>query len=126
MDLTPGEKAVLGQIRVLYYNGAKRDQQVKALLMLWPPTHHGTYKNAFTGLVAKELIRETDSQVFRITDSGLRAMGIAAPQPQPEVRPAVQRTAQAGPKAATVNHASKSVSRIRGALFRLGLVRARG
>jgi len=32
MNLTPGEKAVLGQIRVLYYNAAKRDQEVKALL----------------------------------------------------------------------------------------------
>ena len=103
MDLTPGEKAVLRQIRVLYYNDAKRDHQVKTLLMLWPPTQHGTYKSAFTGLVAKELIRETGSQLFSITDSGLQAMGIAARRADP----------------------STSVSRVRGALARLRLGRTR-
>ena len=42
MDLTPGEKAVLAQIRVLYKE-AGRDQQTKALTMQWPQTHYETY-----------------------------------------------------------------------------------
>ena len=80
MDLTPGEKAVLAQIRVLYYNAAKREQQVKAVLGLWPPTHYETYRAAFGGLVAKQLISENGSQLFRITDAGMKAMGLAVPQ----------------------------------------------
>jgi len=95
MDFTPGERAVLAQIRVLY-KAAGRDQQVKALTLQWPPTHHETYRNAYAGLVAKRLIQDTNAQVFRITDAGLRAIGVApaTPQPQPprmdERRPVVE------------------------------------
>lgn len=78
MDLTPVEKAVLAQIRVLYYNGAKREQPVKALQGLWPPTHYEPYKIAFAGLVAKQLI-SASSERFRISDAGLKAMGVTPP-----------------------------------------------
>ena len=81
MDLTRGEKAVLAQIRVLYYNAAKREQQVNALMGLWPPTHYQTYRAAFAGLVAKQLISDKGAQLFKITDAGLKAMGIAVSQP---------------------------------------------
>lgn len=127
MDLTPGEKAVLAQIRVLYYNNsAKREQQVKALLGLWPPTHHEAYRGAFAALVAKQLISDKRSQVFRITDAGLKAMGVAIPQAQPQGRQVVQQrpTRQADSHQAQ-KQPSNSVSGIRGALSRLGLLRPR-
>ena len=80
MDLSPGEKAVLGQVRVLYSQSLHRDQQVKALVLQWPPTHYETYKSAFGGLLAKQLIQRTDGEVFRITDAGLIAIGAAVPK----------------------------------------------
>jgi hypothetical protein len=120
VDLTPGEKAVLAQIRVLYYNAAKREQQVKALLGLWPPTHYETYRSGFAGLVAKQLISDNGSQLFRITDAGLKAMGIAVPQPV--TRQVAQRAA---PEQAATTRLPKPVRGIRGALLRLGLLRPR-
>jgi len=125
VDLTPGEKAVLAQIRVLYYNAAKREQQVKALLGLWPPTHYEAYRAAFAGLVAKQLISDNGSQLFRITDAGLRAMKIAVPQPA--MRQVAQRAAiqqENGPLAST-KRPPKRVTGIRGALSRLGFLRPR-
>lgn len=125
MDLTPGEKSVLAQIRVLYYNAAKRELQVKALLGLWPPTHYETYKSAFAGLVAKQLISDNGSQLFRITDAGLQTMGIAVPQPA--ARKVAQRAAiQHEDRApASTKPPPKPVTGIRGALSRLGLLRPR-
>ncbi len=55
MYLTPGEKAVLAQIRVLYATAGARDQQIKALQMQWTPSHYGAYQEAFGGLLAKQL-----------------------------------------------------------------------
>jgi len=86
MDLTPGEKAVLGQIRVLYSAESRRDQQVKALMMQWPPVHCDAYQRAYGGLLAKELIQDLGAQVFGITDAGLRAIGVV-PVAQPRVQP---------------------------------------
>jgi hypothetical protein len=80
MDLSPGEKAVLGQLRVLYSQSLQRDQQVKALVLQWPPTHYETYKSAFGGLLARQLIQRTGGEVFRITDAGLTAIGAAIPK----------------------------------------------
>jgi hypothetical protein len=88
MDLTPGEKAVLGQIRMLYSTAASRDQQIKALTMQWPPLHYETYKKAYARLLAKRLIQEAGAQLFRITDAGLKAIGVAIAKPQPQVRAA--------------------------------------
>jgi hypothetical protein len=91
MDLTPGEKAVLGQIRVLYSAESRRDQQVKALMMQWPPVHCEAYKKAFGALLAKALIQDLDTQIFRITDTGLKAIGVSAvPQPRVQARPVAQ------------------------------------
>lgn len=91
MELTPGEKAVLGQIRVLYSQAAQRDQQAKALMIQWPPTHYETYKSAFGGLLAKQLIQRTGGEVFRITDTGLSAIGVVMPKPQAQVRRPIQQ-----------------------------------
>lgn len=86
MDLTPGEKAVLGQIRVLYATEARREHQLKALMMQWPPIHHEAYKRAYGGLLAKLLIQDVDAQVFRITETGLGAIGVAVPKPQAQAQ----------------------------------------
>jgi len=90
MDLTPGEKGLLGQIRLLY-EAVGRDQPLRALTASWPPVHYVSYRNAYAGLVAKRLI-EDKNQTFRLTDIGLRAIGVspvaapAAPR-KPEPRP---------------------------------------
>jgi hypothetical protein len=88
MDLSPGEKAVLGQIRVLYATRAGRDQQIKGLTAQWPSTHHEAYEKAYEGLIAKRLIQDAGAQLFRITDAGLKAIGITVARPQAQVRPA--------------------------------------
>jgi hypothetical protein len=122
MDLSPGEKAVLGQIRVLYSNAAGRDQQIKALTAQWPPTHHAAYERAYGELLAKRLIQDAGEQVFRITDVGLKAMGLAIAKPQAQVRATDERR-PAQPKVY-----SPDTSRRRGnALSRLvhGLLRPR-
>ena len=94
MELTPGERAVLGQIRVLYSSAGARDQQVKALLMQWPPTHYEAYRRAYGGLLAKALIQDAGAQSFRITDAGLRAIGVAMPRPTVQIsRPVEKRQA---------------------------------
>ena len=124
VDFTPGEKAVLAQIRVLYCNAPKREQQVKALSGLWPPTQYQTYRSAYAGLVAKLLISDDGSQLFRITDTGLKAMGLAVP---PATRQVAQRAAdqQAKSPPAGATPPTKPAAGIRGALSRLGLLRPR-
>jgi uncharacterized protein YjhX (UPF0386 family) len=105
MDFSPGERAVLAQMRHLY-TAAGRDQQIKALTNQWPPTHHETYRRAYAELVAKQLIHDTHGQSFRITDAGLKALGVTPvipPSPSPRVHAAparpVQVVAQAKPQA---------------------------
>lgn len=123
MDLTPGEKAVLGQIRVLYSHGAQRDQQVKALMMQWPPTHYETYKGAFGGLLAKQLIQRTGGEIFRITETGLAAIGVAVRKAQPQARPTIRQA----PLQPDPGQRPKARPGIRSAFSRLaaGLLRGR-
>jgi hypothetical protein len=96
MDFSPGEKAVLGQMRVLYQT-AGREQQVKALTSQWPPTHFETYRTAFAGLAAKQLIQDRGAQTFTITDAGLRALGVTPPAPRVETPQPVRRTEAPAP-----------------------------
>lgn len=126
MDLTPGEKAVLAQIRVLYSTAGARDQQVKALLMQWPPTQFEAYQRAYGGLRAKALIQDAGAQLFRITDAGLRAIGVAPPRPRVQLtvveKPQVVPQVAAQPQAKVMKR-----SGVRGAFSRLmtGLLRQR-
>ncbi|HZO00321.1 MAG TPA: hypothetical protein VFB93_03905 [Burkholderiales bacterium] len=118
MDLTPGERAVLGQIRVLYATAGARDQQVKALLMQWPPTHYEAYQRAYGSLVAKDLIHDAGAQSFRITDAGLKAIGVSVPRPaiQAEKRPPVERVEA---RSVAQRDAKPARSGLRSALSRL-------
>ena len=99
MDLTPGEKAVLNQIRVLYATAGGRDQQLKALLMQWPPTHYEAYRKAYGSLLAKALLEDADGQSFRLTEAGLKAIGVTVrPAQAPEERrPAAVATQPTAP-----------------------------
>lgn len=119
MDLTPGEKAVLGQIRVLYASEARRDHQIKALLMQWPPVHQEAYKRAYGGLLAKLLIQDVGAQVFRITETGLSAIGVAAPKPPaqpPERRVDRGKSSQPGSSPPAGKQKAGTLSRLLGAL----------
>ena len=123
MDLTPGEKAVLGQIRVLYATEARRDHHLKALMMQWPPIHHEAYKRAYGGLLAKLLIQDVDAQVFRITETGLGAIGVAVPRTQVPAQPQPRRVDErkSSPPVAPADTGKRQVgalSRLLGALRR--------
>jgi hypothetical protein len=121
MDLTPGEKAVLGQIRVLYATEARREHQLKALMMQWPPIHHEAYKRAYGGLLAKLLIQDVDAQIFRITESGLGAIGVAVPRTQLQAQPQPRRLDERKPPVPAADTDKRQVgalSRLLGALRR--------
>jgi len=83
MSYTPGEKAVLAQLRHLWSSAAVREQQIKVLVTQWPASHVETYSKAFQSLVTAGLIEHTGGQTFSITDAGLLAIG--APIPEPKV-----------------------------------------
>ena len=117
MDFTPGERAVLGQIRVLYASSARADQQMKALTMQWTPTHYESYRKAYRSLIARRLIDDDGGQVFRITDAGLRAIGVT---PRPQLQPAVRSP---GPAPTSVRAQPKPSSGILRRAF--GLLRGR-
>jgi hypothetical protein len=123
MDLTPGEKAVLRQIRALYATEARREHQVKALMMQWPPIHQEAYNRAFGSLLAKLLIQNVDAQMFRITETGLGAIGVAVPKPQVLPQPAPHRVGERksgppAPSADTTKREGGAFSRLLGALRR--------
>jgi len=87
MSYTPGEKAVLAQLRHLWSGDATREQQVKVLVTQWPASHVETYSKAFQTLVTAGLIDHTGGQTFTITDAGLLAIGAEIPKPQPKPAP---------------------------------------
>lgn len=77
MELTPGERAVLNQLRELYANSSKRDHPLTAVTRQWPPIHYQTYESVLAGLLRKELAQAANNgQAVRITDAGLRALGV--------------------------------------------------
>src|SRR5207248_5301946 len=99
MDLTPGEKGLLSQIRLLY-QAAGREQPLRALTASWPPVHYQSYRSAYVGLVAKRLLQD-HNQSFRINDIGLAAIGgtpLAVPR-NPEPRPVHLAQPEVRPKA---------------------------
>jgi hypothetical protein len=90
MDLTPGERAVLGQLRDLYATTSKAEHSLATIVGQWQPIAYEAYKSVLKALVAKGLLEATNKgQAVAITAAGLKAMGIAAPIPAP--RPASPR-----------------------------------
>lgn len=118
MDLTPGERTVLNQIRLLYSSVPRPEQTMRALVAQWPPTHHATYEKAFAGLLAKRLVQSAGPQVFKISDAGLKVMGVTAAKPEPRM-PAEQRPIQRASPQQGKPRATTQVSGIRSVLSRL-------
>lgn len=84
MSYTPGEKAILAQLRHLWSSAGVREQQVKVLMTQWPASHVETYSKAFQTLISAGMIEHTGGQTFTITDAGLLAIGAEIPKPQPK------------------------------------------
>ena len=84
MSYTPGEKAILAQLRHLWSSTGVREQQVKILVTQWPASDVETYSKAFQTLISAGLIDHTGGQTFHITDAGLLAIGAEIPKPQPK------------------------------------------
>jgi hypothetical protein len=78
MDLTPSERAVLGQIRVLFLEASGRTFRLRELTSRWPVLHHDAYSGGYAGLMKMGLIAgSADGQGFSITNAGLGALGVA-------------------------------------------------
>ena len=77
MQLTPGERAVLNQLRELYANSSKRDQPLSALTRQWPAVHYEAYERVLTALLDRGLAQMVNNgQAIRISDTGLSALGV--------------------------------------------------
>ena len=94
---------MLGQLRDLYAGTSRREHSLGTITGQWPPMHREAYKDVLKSLVAKRLLDAVgNGQALRITDEGLRAMGVSAPSDDAtktiDLRPFPKRTA---PPAAT-------------------------
>jgi hypothetical protein len=75
MELIPSERAVLRQIQDLFLEASVRTYRLNLLTSRWPVTHYEAYRAGFAGLAVKRLIvRSADTQLFSITNAGLKAM----------------------------------------------------
>jgi len=80
VDLTPGERALLGQLRDLYSSTSKREHPLGTITGQWPPIHYEAYKDVLKSLVARRLLDAVgNGHALRITDEGFQAMGLRAP-----------------------------------------------
>ena len=78
MDFTPSERAVLGQIRVLFLEASGRTFRLRELTSRWPVLHHDAYSGGYASLMKMGLIAgSADGQGFSITSAGLKAMAVA-------------------------------------------------
>jgi hypothetical protein len=79
MTLIPSERAVLDQIRVLFFEASVRTYRLRTLSSRWPVSHYDAYSGGYAGLIKKGLITgSADGHGFTITNAGLMAM--AKPQ----------------------------------------------
>jgi hypothetical protein len=77
MEFTPGERAVLGQLRDLYMRTSEREHQLAAITGQWAPILYEAYKGVLADLVRKGLLQATSKgRAVAITDAGLEAMSI--------------------------------------------------
>jgi hypothetical protein len=75
LDLIPGERAVLMQIRDMFLEGSARIYRLNMLMARWPFAHLDAYKGGLAGLVRRGLLAESpDGQAFTVTTAGLKAM----------------------------------------------------
>jgi hypothetical protein len=82
MELTPGESAVLTQIRKLCVDNRRRAHPVRSVTAVWPQAHYDAYSSAFGRLFAKSLIQvSANKRAFRVTEAGLILLGLAKQKP---------------------------------------------
>ncbi len=80
MEFTPGERAVLGQLRDLYMRTSEREHQLAAITGEWAPIVYEAYKGVLADLVRKGLLQATNKgRAVAITDAGFEAMSIGKP-----------------------------------------------
>ena len=94
MELTPGERAILSQLRDLYTSTTKLEHPLQTITSQWLPPVFEAYKGVLSGLVAKGFLRATNKgRAVEITAEGLKAMGvrIAAESPAQSVPPSPPR-----------------------------------
>ena len=78
MDLKPSERAVLGQIRVLFLEASGRTFRLRELTSRWPVLHYDAYSGGYASLIKRGLIAgSADGQGFGITSAGFKAMAVA-------------------------------------------------
>ena len=79
MEFTPGERQILSQLRELYNSTVQREHPLGKITSQWPAMHVEAYRDVLRGLVAKKLLEPANAgQAVRITDAGMRAMGLVA------------------------------------------------
>lgn len=78
MELTPGERLILRQLGDLYSSTSQREHPLEKLTGQWPAMHVEAYRGVLGSLISKNLVELDDGgRALRITDAGMRAMGMA-------------------------------------------------
>ena len=74
----PSERAVLGQIRVLFLEASERTFRLRELTSRWPVLHYDAYSGGYASLIKRGFIAgSADGQGFGITSAGFKAMAVA-------------------------------------------------
>jgi len=78
VELTPGERLILRQLKDLYSSTSRREHPLGKLTDQWPAMHVEAYRAVLGSLISKNLVELDDrGRSLRITDGGMRAMDMA-------------------------------------------------
>lgn len=95
MDLTPGERAILNQLRQLHMASATRVHPMTAVTCQWPALHYEAYRSSFSALIGKRLVQpEANGQLVRLTEAGFQVLGLAVPPGFANVKARVEPAAK--------------------------------
>lgn len=77
LELTPGERLIMSQLRDLYGSTSRREHPLGRITSQWPAMHVEAYRGVLGSLLSKNLLEIVNQgQALRITDAGMRAMGL--------------------------------------------------
>src|SRR5229473_669188 len=100
----PSERAVLGQIRVLFLEASGRTFRLRELTSRWPVLHYDAYSGGYASLINRGLIAgSADGQGFGITSAGFKAMGVAPLMAEQTSTSAARVSTPAAARAHTLN-----------------------
>lgn len=98
LDLTPGERAILNQLRQLHMTSATRVHPMTAVTCQWPALHYEAYRTSFSGLIGKRLVQpEANGQLVRLTEAGFQLLGLAVPPGFSNLKTVAQRPSRDTP-----------------------------